>query len=435
MCIIRGRLRHFSLKVSIAFEWNKTMYKKILSILVLHAALMSSSLYAICDSLDGKRNEVSVHCGSTPSATFDRHGNLWIAYVQDEFVYVSQSKDLGKSFSEPVAVNSMEEDVEHNGENRPKIIVADSGQIFVSWTLKTSPRFTGEIRFSRSTNGGESFETPRTINDDNLFAGHRFESLFLTESGHLYLTWVDKRDLEKSVKAGKDYIGAAIYYAVSDDGGASFSQNYRVANHSCECCRIAIAPKGPENIAILWRQVFGADVRDHAIAELTPSGKILTTNRASYDQWHINACPHHGPTMVQSTLSENYHMSWFTNGDLNQGLYYARYSFKDKESTHLFQVDGKPGAGHPYLSEYNEKLHLVWKGFNGKESLLNIMTSEDDGTTWSEPTSLLKTEKGSDHPFLIQDSNSLYLSWHTDEFGYILLDISENTQRLSVNEN
>ena len=128
-------------------------------------------------------------------------------------------------------------------------------------------------------------------------------------------------------------------------------------------------------------------------------------------------------------------MSWFTNGDLNQGLYYARYSFKDKESTHLFQVDGKPGVGHPYLSEYNEKLHLVWKGFNGKESLLNIITSEDDGTTWSEPTSLLKTEKGSDHPFLIQDSNSLYLSWHTDEFGYILLDISENTQRPSVYEN
>ena len=81
------------------------------------------------------------------------------------------------------------------------------------------------------------------------------------------------------------------------------------------------------------------------------------------------------------------------------------------------RVDGKPGAGHPYLSEYNEKLHLVWKGFNGKESLLNIITSEDDGTTWSEPTSLLKTEKGSDHPFLIQDSLA------TDEFGYILLDI------------
>ena len=411
------------------------MHKKLLSLLILHAALMSPSLYANCDSSDADRDQVSIHCGNTPSATFDARGNLWVAFVQDEFVYVSQSQDLGKSFSDPVAVNSAAEDAEHNGENRPKIIVDERGLVFVSWTLKTSSRFTGEIRFSRSTDGGENFETPRTINDDNLFTGHRFESLFLADSGHLYLTWVDKRDLEASVEAGEDYIGAAVYYAVSDDGGVSFSQNYRVANNSCECCRIAIAPRGPENIAILWRQVFGEDVRDHAIAELTPSGKTLTTNRASYDQWHINACPHHGPTMVQSSLSGDYHMSWFTNGDLNQGIYYARYSFDDKRSADIFQVDGQPGAGHPFLSEHNEKLHLVWKGFNGRETLLNLITSEDDGATWSKSTTLLKTEKGSDHPSLIQNSDSLFLSWHADEFGYVLLDISGNARRLSNNGN
>ena len=192
------------------------MYKKLLSLLMLYAALMSPGLYADCDSSGAAREEVSVHCGKTPSATFDDHGNLWIAFVQNEFVYVSQSQDRGKSFSDPVAVNSTAEDAEHNGENRPKIIFDDSGTIFVSWTLKTSPRFTGEIRFSRSSDNGESFETPRTINDDNLFTGHRFESLFLSESGHLYLTWVDKRDLEANLEKGEDYVGAAVYYAVSD---------------------------------------------------------------------------------------------------------------------------------------------------------------------------------------------------------------------------
>ena len=209
-------------------------------------------------------SDISIHCGSTPSASFDDNGVLWVAFVQDEFVYVSHSSDLGKSYSNPVAVNSIAEDAEHNGENRPKIIVDESGIIYVSWTLKTSPRFTGEIRFSRSIDNGNTFEETRTINDDGLFTGHRFESLFLSESGHLYLTWVDKRDLEASLKKEEPYVGAAVYYAVSDDQGRSFSKNYRVANHSCECCRIAIAPKGPENIAILWRQVFGEDVRDHA---------------------------------------------------------------------------------------------------------------------------------------------------------------------------
>ena len=67
--------------------------------------------------------------------------------------------------------------------------------------------------------------------------------------------------------------------------------------------------------------------------------------------------------------------------------------------------------------------------------MLNLIASEDDGATWSESTTLLKTEKGSDYPSLIQNSDSLFLSWHADEFGYVLLDISENARRLSNNEN
>ena len=411
------------------------MYKKLIFVIAIQVAFVGTETYASCDTEKAQQMENSVHCGSTPSATLDSEGRLWVAFVQNEFVYVSQSNDLGKSYSDPVAVNPVAEDAEHNGENRPKIIVDESGTIFVSWTLKTSPRFTGEIRFSRSIDNGKSFEAPRTINDDNLFTGHRFETLFLSESGHLYLTWIDKRDLEAKLEKGEEYIGAAVYYAVSDDKGASFSKNYRVANNSCECCRIAIAPKGPENIAILWRQVFGEDVRDHAIAELTPTGETLVTNRASFDEWHINACPHHGPTMALSSLSGDYHMSWFTNGDVNQGIYYARYSFDEQKSNSLFQVDGQPGAGHPYLTEFDQKLYLVWKGFNGKETLLNLITSSDDGISWSSPKTLLITDKGSDHPLLIKDTESLYLSWLSDEFGYIFLKLNDNTRQLSNNGN
>ena len=354
--------------------------------------------------------------------------------MQDEFVYVSHSSDLGKSYSNPVAVNSIAEDAEHNGENRPKIIVDESGIIYVSWTLKTSPRFTGEIRFSRSIDNGNTFEETRTINDDGLFTGHRFESLFLSESGHLYLTWVDKRDLEASLKKEEPYVGAAVYYAVSDDQGRSFSKNYRVANHSCECCRIAIAPKGPENIAILWRQVFGEDVRDHAISELSPYGDTLQTHRASFDEWHINACPHHGPTMVQSSISNDYHMSWFTNGDGNQGIYYAKFSFNTNEPSQLYRVDRQPGAGHPYLAESEETLYLVWKGFNGTEALLNIISSEDDGKSWSNATTLVTTDKGSDYPFFVKRNEDVFLSWHTQEYGHIFIDINQHNIQISDND-
>lgn len=380
-----------------------------------------------CDvAVDGGSSQLSVHCGATPSATFDQEGRLWIAYVQDQTVYVSHSDDLGKSYSQAVKVNEIAEDAEHNGENRPKIIVDGQSNIFISWTLKTSRRFTGEIRFSRSVDGGKTFENPRTINDDELFTGHRFESLYLTESGHLYLTWVDKRDLEASTERGQDYAGAAVYYAVSSDQGKSFSSNYRVANNSCECCRIAIAPRGPENIAILWRQIFGETTRDHAIAVLTPDGQTLEMGRASYDEWQINACPHHGPTMTQSSISGDYHMSWFTNGDLHQGIYYARYSFDSAKPEQVFQVDGNAGAGHPYLAEYGKTLYLVWKAFDGQQTEISLITSVDDGGTWSEAEVLHTTAQGSDHPLIVSNDHGLYLSWHSEEHGYIFEKFSKS---------
>lgn len=382
--------------------------------LALGVVFNVSAMPAGCEN-----GQVSIHCGSASSAVFDANNRLWVAFVQNQHVYVSHSDDRGNTFSEAVAVNPIAEDAEHNGENRPKILVDQEGIVFVSWTLKTSRRFTGEIRFSRSLDDGKSFESPRTINDDGLFAGHRFESLYLTESGHLYLTWIDKRDLEAHLSRDEEYGGAAIYYAVSSDQGATFSENARVADHSCECCRIAIAPRGPENIAILWRQIFGETTRDHAIAVLTPKGETLEMHRASYDEWQINACPHHGPAMIQSSQSGDYHMSWFTNGDAHQGTYYGRFSFKDNQPHNVFQVDGNPGAGHPFLAEYGNSLYLVWKGFDGEQSQINLITSEDDGISWSEERTLIATTQGSDYPFIINHPDGLYLSWLSDEFGYV----------------
>ncbi len=408
---------------------NTIKSTKKITVLLLSFLLLLLTLSAQANSCEGSsvNNSVSVHCGEAPSATFDQDGRLWITFVQDQHVYVSHSDDSGKTYSTAVVVNPVAEDAEHNGENRPKIIVDADSNIYVSWTRKTSPRFTGEIRFSRSMDGGRTFDAPRTINDDELFTGHRFESLFLTESGHLYLTWIDKRDLEASVELGRDYSGAAVYFAVSSDQGASFSENYRVANNSCECCRIAIAPRGPENIAILWRQIFGVTTRDHAIAVLTPDGKTMEMGRASYDEWQIDACPHHGPTMIQSGLSGDYHISWFTNGDLHQGIYYARYSFDSNTPEQVFRVDGNAGASHPYLAEYGNTLYLLWKAFDGQNVNISLITSADDGASWTKPKILQSTSEGSDHPLIVKSENGLYLSWHSEELGYLFEKFTADT--------
>lgn len=183
---------------------------------------------------------------------------------------LTRSDDNGVTYTTPVRVNSAPEDTEYNGENRPKILVAEDGTVLLSWTTKTSPNFTGEIRFTRSTDVGKTFEPPRTLNDDGLMTGHRFDSLLLTASGKLYLTWIDKRDLlHRLRRSGRD-----LHAQFS-----RLSQQLRVLPHR------------------------------HAIAVLGEQGEVSGLTRATVDDWFIDACPHHGPTMVQAAQPGQYHIS------------------------------------------------------------------------------------------------------------------------------
>lgn len=372
---------------------------------------------------------ISIHCGGAPSATVDADGRLWAAFVQDKHVYVTRSDDNGLTYTTPVRVNREPEDTEYNGENRPKILVAEDGTVLLSWTTKTSPNFTGEIRFTRSTDVGKTFEPVRTMNDDGLMTGHRFDSLFFTASGRLYLTWIDKRDLDASAARGESYPGAAIYYTVSDDLGATFTPNFRVSHNSCECCRIAMAPHGDDEVAILWRQIYDEHIRDHAIAVLGAQGEVEGLARATVDDWFIDACPHHGPTMVQGAQPGQYHISWFSDGNLHSGIHYGRHDMATGVTENIIQVDGTPGAGHPYLARFDYTLYMVWKGFDGMASQLRLMRSQDDGVTWSAPQTLFNTEQASDHPLLVTAPHGVFLSWSSEEFGYLFTEISSDEKQ------
>lgn len=403
----------------------------LLTALSLSTLFMSSHVAAeSCQSLRELHgvDVVSIHCGGAPSATLDADGRLWVAFVQNKHVFVSRSDDNGQTYTAPVQVNAVAEDTEYNGENRPKIIVAESGEVLLSWTTKTSPNFTGEIRFTRSIDGGRTFEAPRTMNDDGLMTGHRFDSLFLTDSGKLYLTWIDKRDLDAAAARSETYPGAAIYYTVSDDLGATFTQNFRVSHNSCECCRIAMAPHGEDDIAILWRQIYNEEIRDHAIAVLGTDGEVTGLNRATVDDWVINACPHHGPSMVEASTEGEYHISWFSAGNLHSGIHYGRYNMANGAAEDIIKVDGTPGAGHPYLASFDGTLYIVWKGFNGIASQLQMMQSRDDGASWSQPETLFNTGRASDHPLLVSSEHGVFLSWSSEEFGYIFKELSHGHQ-------
>lgn len=351
-------------------------------------------------------------------ATFDASGKLWQASVKDGHIMVSHSEDKGKSFSVPVMVNPEPEYVAADGENRPKILVSGNGHIYLSWTRSLEALFAGDVRFSRSADGGKSFSIPVTVNDNLDPFTHRFEAMGINGRGQVYIAWLDKRAAADAQKKGEKYNGISVYYAVSDDEGKSFRANSKAADHSCECCRVAMAMDADGTPVIAWRQIYGKNVRDHAMLRLDGrSGPI----RLSHDNWEVDACPHHGPAL-SIARDGVYHFVWFNNAPERHGLFYANSADQGKSfSSPLNFGNFNAQASHPNVLSLGKRVFIVWKEFDGATSAIYLIHSSDGGKLWSEPRKVASTADSSDHPWLIADGENAYLSWNTLAGGYRLI--------------
>jgi hypothetical protein len=360
---------------------------------------------------------------STPTAAFDAAGTLWLVWVDGPHVYAGASHDLGRSFATEARVNPEPEKIDANGEARPKIAIGSKGEIFVSYTRKLDKPYTGDVRFSRSTDGGRTFSAPVTVNDDGLVTGHRFDTLAVSPAGEVHLFWIDKRDLERAAAQKQKYEGGALYQAVSTDGGQTFSVNRKLKDNVCECCRLAVAWDGDVPV-LFWRDLMPGGVRDHSIARI--EAKEVATERATDDGWEILGCPHHGPAFAIGADGTR-HLAWFTGeGKRGKGTFYRRSADGGRLLGEPVRVASGPGSGRPQVIAAGRNVWLTWKETSDDETaIVYAVRSTDAGATWSKPQEVSRRRGASDHPLLVARGEAAYLSWFGHEEGYRLVPLPD----------
>jgi thiol-disulfide isomerase/thioredoxin len=365
----------------------------------------------------------SIQKGAVPTTAFDANGRLWAVWAFGPHLYVNHSDDKGSTFSTPVKVNAEAEKISTNPESRPHIKIASNGNVYVSYAIKLKKRFSGHVKFSRSTDGGKTFSTPIIVNDNRDMIGHSFPVLGINKQDQLYIAWLDSRDRVAAKKAGKDYNGSALYYATSDDHGVSFQPNAKIADTTCQCCRLDMAMDN-ELPVITWRHIYGDNIRDQAIIRFTDQTTLGKAQRVSEDQWQIDACPHHGSTLA---IDDNgsYHTAWFTQGSTRQGLFYASSNNQGQQfSAPLPFGDAEAQAKHPTLLTIDDTLYLAWKAFDGEQNHIRLMQSNNNGAQWQAVQTIASSSGDTDHPFLIENAGNAYLSWYTSTEGLRLIPLA-----------
>jgi len=359
------------------------------------------------------------------SVALDAHGTLWRASVKDGFVLVDKSPSVSPVvFSNQHKLNQQAQKIGTDGDARPKMAIAENGNIYVTWTQALPTPYSGYIWFSRSIDGGKTFSQPSIVHQDRAEITHRFDALAVSPSGRIYVAWVDKRDLIAAKKANQAYDGAAIYYAVSDDAGASFSEERKVADNSCECCRIAMLATEQGDAVMMWRHLFDGGVRDHAMAKVSPNKNSIAIHRASFGNWKIDACPHHGPAIAKGG-DWGYHMAWFDGGD-KVGLFYARMDGQAWVSSPAKRFgDANSQAGHPALLSDGDQVWLAWKELTDTASEVKLAKSNDGGRSWGDSVVIAQTKGKSDYPQLLLKDGQAYLAWNTESIGLVWAKVSQ----------
>jgi hypothetical protein len=368
-------------------------------------------------------DEPALRCAFKVTPRFGPDGTLWLAWMAGGQISVASSKDGGRSFSTPVAVTKERLNLDWGPDARPKIVVDGKGGIALAFSIFRDKAFNGQVLTTRSADGGQSFAELRPITSSN--ESQRFEALGLDADGSVFAAWLDKRNRIPAQQRGQKYEGAGLFFASSKDGGATYSETRLVTDNTCECCRLGLAFAGPGRPVVVFRNIFEGGVRDHAIVTFADPATPAEVRRVSKDDWQIAACPHHGPSLTISAAG-TYHVTWYTNGKARKGLFYARSQDGGRTFSNplpIGQSDHNPSR--PYVIAGPRGTSIAWKEFDGEKTTVNLMTSHDDGITWSKPIAVARTTDTSDHPLLVSDGQKVFLSWMTKADGYRIQPIED----------
>jgi hypothetical protein len=233
----------------------------------------------------------------------------------------------------------------------PTINVGADGAIYIGWTkrVKTETASGTDFYVSVSRDGGKTFQSTAKVNDDNAPASHGMHSLTIDKSGRIYAAWLDERNIKKPAHAQNEtsnnfaFVKALhtpspkqtdeeaepnseVFFAVSTDGGKSFSPNKKLAHEVCPCCKTAVLAATDGKIYVSWRQVVGDNFRHIALASSSNGGEQFSAPVIiSDDRWQIMGCPVSGASLI-SGKDNNVRVAWFSAGAAGAPGIYQTYS-------------------------------------------------------------------------------------------------------------
>jgi len=318
--------------------------RTLLSLLfLLPAALHAQSFSTMTRVNDGPAGSMQ----GSPFVVVDRTGMIHVAWTDyrnnpNGDLYLSRSTDGGRTFSAnaPIHTGGKPETGLQRG---VQFVIAPNGTMHFIWQERQEGDI--DVYYSRSTDGGATFSTPKPISGDQGRDSQDFPSIAVDSAGTVYVAFVDDREMRTGFNAQTQ-----IYMVRSTNDGLTFSPAIRASNMpganggSCECCNTSIAASPDGHVYISFRSDID-NLRDIWIARSFDRGEtFVTAVRAASERWKLNACPTTGSSIVLDR-EETAHVAWRDSRPSAEGkdyIYYTTLRYGDTACAPDMRISDSP---------------------------------------------------------------------------------------------
>lgn len=347
-----------------------------------------------------------------PSIKVDERGVLHLVWMEEDkeirSIRYARSARPGKGLEAPVRVNRPDEPPYWRQES-PALAVSGS-DVFITWSLshpKAAPEkpFGSELRLSRSTDGGQTFQPSVLVNDDDSVTNHSFDALHTGPDGTLHLSWIDHREGKKD---------PGTYVTRSVDRGLSVEKNLKIDENTCVCCRTAITTAPDGTVYVAWRKIFPGEIRETVVARSMDGGRSFSEPViVGHDRWVYAGCPHR-PASIGVDAQGRLYVAWYTEGaDETPAIYLATSDDRGQTFSAKRQLNVSKGTfpDHPQMAVDPEgRVVVVWEEQSPVRREVVMSYSLDRGQTWSQPQKL-NEKKGQSPAISVNQSGLVVLAW------------------------
>jgi len=251
--------------------------------------------------------------GLQPEVAVDGQGTVHLVFLVGEpsaaDVFYARSTDGGRTFSEPVQVNSQPGSAIATGTVRgAQVAVGRAGRVHVVWNGSSGVGDMGMF-YTRSQSSGTAFEPQRNVmtTTKTLDGGG---SIAADVDGRVFVAWhanlLDGPDGEEDRR---------VFLARSIDDGATFDTERPVSDPAtgvCGCCALRLTQTS-DALQVLYRAATDLVHRDIYSLTSYDQGQSFLSDRL--DGWEIGACPMTSSSMAAS--ASGMWRAWETDGEIH----------------------------------------------------------------------------------------------------------------------